>query len=83
MRLLPPDSKINFHDVDKAQTEILNKNLRNFMHILSNFLFTRYYGLLEKLETLHADPSKAGSKPFHYDGDHERRRKEQLVSFLF
>ena len=53
------------------------------MHILSNFLFTRYYGLLEKLETLHADPSKAGSKPFHYDGDHERRRKEQLVSFLF
>merc|ERR1719273_2778450 len=39
----------------------------------------RYYGLLEKLETLHADPSKAGSKPFHYDGDHERRRKEQLV----
>ena len=27
---------------------------------------------------MHADPSKAGSKPFHYDGDHERRRKEQL-----
>jgi len=38
----------------------------------------RYYGLCEKLDTLHADPSKAGSKPFHYDGDHERRRKEQL-----
>jgi len=38
----------------------------------------RYYGLCEKLETLHADPSKAGSKPFHYDADHERRRKEQL-----
>jgi len=39
----------------------------------------RYYGLIEKLETLHADPSKAGSKPYYYDGDHERRRKEQLV----
>ena len=38
----------------------------------------RYYGLCEKLETLHADPSKAGSKPFHYDVDHEKRRKEQL-----
>ena len=38
----------------------------------------RYYGLCEKLETLHADPSKAGSKLFHYDADHERRRKEQL-----
>lgn len=24
------------------------------------------------------DPSKVGTKPFHYDGDHERRRKEQL-----
>ena len=34
---------------------------------------------MEKLDTLHADPSKAGSKPFHYDADHERRRKEQLV----
>ena len=42
-------------------------------------LLLRYYGLIEKLETLHADPSKAGSKPYHYDGDHERRRKEQLV----
>ena len=41
-------------------------------------IFCRYYGLCEKLDTLHADPSKAGSKPFHYDGDHERRRKEQL-----
>ena len=27
---------------------------------------------------VHPDPSKAGSKPFHYDSDHERRRKEQL-----
>lgn len=38
----------------------------------------RYYGLCEKLDILHADASKAGSKPFHYDADHERRRKEQL-----
>lgn len=38
----------------------------------------RYYGLCEKLETLHADPSKAGAKPFAFDADHERRRKEQL-----
>ena len=38
----------------------------------------RYYGICEKLETLHADPSKAASKTFFYDADHERRRKEQL-----
>ena len=38
----------------------------------------RYYGICEKLETLHADPSKAASKSFSYDADHERRRKEQL-----
>lgn len=38
----------------------------------------RYYGIIEKLELLHPDPSKVGTKPFHYDGDHERRRKEQL-----
>ena len=38
----------------------------------------RYYGIIEKLDLLHPDPSKVGSKPFHYDCDHERRRKEQL-----
>ena len=38
----------------------------------------RYYGIVEKLETLHADPSKAAAKTFAYDADHERRRKEQL-----
>ena len=38
----------------------------------------RYYGIIEKLEIIHPDPSKAGAKPFHYDADHERRRKEQL-----
>jgi len=38
----------------------------------------RYYGICEKLETLHADPSKAASKSFLFDADHERRRKEQL-----
>ena len=38
----------------------------------------RYYGICEKLETLHADPSKAASKTFAFDADHERRRKEQL-----
>jgi len=38
----------------------------------------RYYGIVEKLETLHADPTKAASKTFAYDADHERRRKEQL-----
>ena len=27
---------------------------------------------------IHPDPSKAGAKPFHFDGDHERRRKEPL-----
>jgi DNA methyltransferase 1-associated protein 1 len=45
---------------------------------LKKIISSRYYGLCEKLETLHADPSKAGSKPFVYDADHERRRKEQL-----
>jgi DNA methyltransferase 1-associated protein 1 len=38
----------------------------------------RYYGIIEKLEIIHPDPSKAGAKPFHFDSDHERRRKEQL-----
>ena len=38
----------------------------------------RYYGIVEKLETLHADPSKAAAKTFAYDAEHERRRKEQL-----
>ena len=38
----------------------------------------RYYGIVEKLETLHADPSKAAAKTFAYVADHERRRKEQL-----
>lgn len=38
----------------------------------------RYYGIVEKLELIHPDPSKAGSKPFHFDADHEKRRKEQL-----
>ncbi|TRY80581.1 hypothetical protein TCAL_12721 [Tigriopus californicus] len=37
----------------------------------------RYYGLCEKLEILHADPSKV-SKPYVYDGEHERKRKRQL-----
>lgn len=38
----------------------------------------RYYGICEKLDTLHADPTKAAAKTFAYDADHERRRKEQL-----
>eukprot|EP00095_Tigriopus_kingsejongensis_P010512 maker-scaffold45_size475391-snap-gene-1.13 protein:Tk10512 transcript:maker-scaffold45_size475391-snap-gene-1.13-mRNA-1 annotation:"hypothetical protein DAPPUDRAFT_198960" len=37
----------------------------------------RYYGLCEKLEMLHADPSKV-SKPYVYDAEHERKRKRQL-----
>ena len=37
----------------------------------------RYYGLVEKLETLHIDAARI-SKPFVYDADHERRRKQQL-----
>ena len=37
----------------------------------------RYYGICEKLDVLHVDPGKI-SKPFVYDADHERRRKEQL-----
>jgi hypothetical protein len=27
----------------------------------------RYYGIIEKLEIIHPDPSKVGTKPFHYD----------------
>ena len=38
----------------------------------------RYYGLVEKLETLHIDAAKISNKPFLYDADHERRRKHQL-----
>ena len=38
----------------------------------------RYYGLVEKLETLHIDAAKIAAKPFVYDADHERRRKQQL-----
>ena len=46
--------------------------------LLLTKLQERYYGIVEKLETLHADPSKAAAKTFAYDADHERRRKEQL-----
>ena len=37
----------------------------------------RYYGICEKMEVLHVDPGKI-SKPFVYDAEHERKRKEQL-----
>ena len=37
----------------------------------------RYYGICEKMDVLHVDPGKV-SKPFAYDAEHERRRKEQL-----
>ena len=46
--------------------------------LISTTFQERYYGIVEKLETLHADPSKAAAKTFAYDADHERRRKEQL-----
>lgn len=40
----------------------------------------RYYGICEKLESVRPDPARVatGGKIFVYDGDHERRRKEQL-----
>ena len=38
----------------------------------------RYYDLCDKLEHLHADPSKV-SKPYAFDAAHERKRKEQLI----
>ena len=64
----------------KPNFKITLKNKKKTKYLYISFiLLLRYYGLIEKLETLHADPSKAGSKPYHYDGDHERRRKEQLV----
>ena len=47
-------------------------------HIIKFLSKERYYGIVEKLETLHADPSKAAAKTFAYDAEHERRRKEQL-----
>lgn len=50
----------------------------NTAFTLLNFSKERYYGIVEKLETLHADPSKAAAKTFAYDAEHERRRKEQL-----
>ena len=57
---------------------MLNCQIR-FNYIITRFILKeRYYGIVEKLETLHADPSKAAAKTFAYDADHERRRKEQL-----
>ena len=39
----------------------------------------RYYAVCEKMEQLHPDPAKIqNQKPFAYDAEHERKRKEQL-----
>ena len=65
-----------------ASNRIFSNNARtpqqHSNHIIKFLSKERYYGIVEKLETLHADPSKAAAKTFAYDAEHERRRKEQL-----
>ena len=65
-----------------AYNQIFSNNTRTpqqHSNYINQFLSKeRYYGIVEKLETLHADPSKAAAKTFAYDAEHERRRKEQL-----
>jgi DNA methyltransferase 1-associated protein 1 len=54
------------------------EQIRRRSFILSSLPhFSRYYGICEKLDVLHVDPGKI-SKPFVYDAEHERKRKEQL-----
>ena len=33
---------------------------------------------MDKLESVRPDATRLGSKPFVYDAEHERKRKEQL-----
>ena len=65
-----------------AYNQIFSSNTRtpqqHSNHIINFLSKEQYYGIVEKLETLHADPSKAAAKTFAYDAEHERRRKEQL-----
>ena len=39
----------------------------------------RYYNLINKLSKVRADPNLSGRAPIVFDGEHERKRKEQLT----
>ena len=39
----------------------------------------RYYNLINKLSKIRADPNLSGRTPIVFDGEHERKRKEQLI----